>query len=53
MGFVFDVQSNTVLAQGGSYENMKEKVRCGSVLAQNTDVGVYMGYVKSANALAF
>ncbi|XP_078542587.1 spermatogenesis-associated serine-rich protein 2 [Lissotriton helveticus] len=25
-GFVFDVQSNTVLAQGGSYENMKEKI---------------------------
>lgn len=26
IGFVFDVQSNTVMAQGGSYENMKEKV---------------------------
>lgn len=25
-GFVFDVQSNTVLAQGGAFENMKEKV---------------------------
>ncbi|XP_075708284.1 spermatogenesis-associated serine-rich protein 2 isoform X2 [Rhinoderma darwinii] len=26
IGFVFDVQSNTVMAQGGSYENMKEKI---------------------------
>nr|XP_033793959.1 spermatogenesis-associated serine-rich protein 2 isoform X2 [Geotrypetes seraphini] len=25
-GFVFDVQSNTVMAQGGSSENMKEKI---------------------------
>uniref|UniRef100_A0A8C9GLC8 Uncharacterized protein n=1 Tax=Piliocolobus tephrosceles TaxID=591936 RepID=A0A8C9GLC8_9PRIM len=26
-GFIFDLQSNTVLAQGGAFENMKEKVR--------------------------
>ncbi|NXF41731.1 SPAS2 protein, partial [Nyctibius bracteatus] len=25
-GFIFDVQSNTVMAQGGTFENMKEKV---------------------------
>ena len=25
-GFIFDLQSNTVLAQGGAFENMKEKV---------------------------
>ncbi|NWW81197.1 SPAS2 protein, partial [Climacteris rufus] len=25
-GFIFDVQSNTVMAQGGSFENMKEKI---------------------------
>ncbi|PNI49302.1 SPATS2 isoform 12 [Pan troglodytes] len=24
-GFIFDLQSNTVLAQGGAFENMKEK----------------------------
>ncbi|XP_032641453.1 spermatogenesis-associated serine-rich protein 2 isoform X2 [Chelonoidis abingdonii] len=25
-GFIFDVQSNTVMAQGGTFENMKEKI---------------------------
>uniref|UniRef100_A0A2K5DD18 Spermatosis associated serine rich 2 n=1 Tax=Aotus nancymaae TaxID=37293 RepID=A0A2K5DD18_AOTNA len=25
-GFIFDLQSNTVLAQGGAFENMKEKI---------------------------
>ncbi|XP_054575081.1 spermatogenesis-associated serine-rich protein 2 isoform X2 [Eptesicus fuscus] len=25
-GFIFDLQSNTVLAQGGTFENMKEKI---------------------------
>ena len=27
-GFIFDLQSNTVLAQGGAFENMKEKIKC-------------------------
>lgn len=25
-GYIFDMQSNTVMAQGGNFENMKEKV---------------------------
>ncbi|NXG61341.1 SPAS2 protein, partial [Hemiprocne comata] len=29
-GFIFDVQSNTVMAQGGTFENMKEKVNVSS-----------------------
>lgn len=29
-GFIFDVQSNTVMAQGGTFENMKEKVNASS-----------------------
>ncbi|XP_068123766.1 spermatogenesis-associated serine-rich protein 2 isoform X2 [Hyperolius riggenbachi] len=35
IGFVFDVQSNTVMAQGGSYENMKEKISAVRAIVPN------------------
>ncbi|NP_001079975.1 spermatogenesis associated, serine rich 2 S homeolog [Xenopus laevis] len=35
IGFVFDVQSNTVMAQGGSYENMKEKINAVRAVVPN------------------
>ncbi|XP_075055717.1 spermatogenesis-associated serine-rich protein 2 isoform X2 [Mixophyes fleayi] len=35
IGFVFDVQSNTVMAQGGSYENMKEKINAVRAIVPN------------------
>uniref|UniRef100_A0A8C5P9S4 Spermatosis associated serine rich 2 n=1 Tax=Leptobrachium leishanense TaxID=445787 RepID=A0A8C5P9S4_9ANUR len=35
IGFVFDVQSNTVMAQGGSYENMKEKIHAVRAIVPN------------------
>ncbi|XP_033927541.1 spermatogenesis-associated serine-rich protein 2 [Melopsittacus undulatus] len=34
-GFVFDVQSNTVLAQGGTFENMKEKISAVRAIVPN------------------
>ncbi|XP_030052664.1 spermatogenesis-associated serine-rich protein 2 isoform X2 [Microcaecilia unicolor] len=34
-GFVFDVQSNTVMAQGGSSENMKEKINAVRAIIPN------------------
>ncbi|XP_053561480.1 spermatogenesis-associated serine-rich protein 2 [Bombina bombina] len=35
IGFVFDIQSNTVMAQGGSYENMKEKINAVRAVVPN------------------
>ncbi|KAK2510476.1 Spats2 [Columba guinea] len=34
-GFVFDVQSNTVMAQGGAFENMKEKISAVRAIVPN------------------
>uniref|UniRef100_A0A8C6QNE3 Spermatogenesis associated, serine-rich 2 n=1 Tax=Nannospalax galili TaxID=1026970 RepID=A0A8C6QNE3_NANGA len=34
-GFIFDLQSNTVLAQGGTFENMKEKVNAVRAIVPN------------------
>ncbi|NXI46145.1 SPAS2 protein, partial [Galbula dea] len=34
-GFIFDVQSNTVLAQGGTFENMKEKISAVRAIVPN------------------
>ncbi|XP_013808343.2 spermatogenesis-associated serine-rich protein 2 isoform X2 [Apteryx mantelli] len=34
-GFVFDVQSNTVMAQGGTFENMKEKISAVRAIVPN------------------
>ncbi|NXG76032.1 SPAS2 protein, partial [Baryphthengus martii] len=34
-GFIFDVQSNTVLAQGGTFENMKEKIHAVRAIVPN------------------
>ncbi|NXH72508.1 SPAS2 protein, partial [Hydrobates tethys] len=34
-GFIFDVQSNTVMAQGGTFENMKEKISAVRAIVPN------------------
>ncbi|XP_054301463.1 spermatogenesis-associated serine-rich protein 2 [Pongo pygmaeus] len=34
-GFIFDLQSNTVLAQGGAFENMKEKINAVRAIVPN------------------
>lgn len=34
-GFIFDLQSNTVLAQGGTFENMKEKINAVRAIVPN------------------
>lgn len=34
-GFIFDLQSNTVLAQGGTFENMKEKISAVRAIVPN------------------
>ncbi|XP_037226641.1 spermatogenesis-associated serine-rich protein 2 isoform X6 [Falco rusticolus] len=34
-GFIFDVQSNTVMAQGGTFENMKEKINAVRAIVPN------------------
>ncbi|XP_012874277.1 PREDICTED: spermatogenesis-associated serine-rich protein 2 isoform X2 [Dipodomys ordii] len=34
-GFIFDLQSNTVLAQGGVFENMKEKINAVRAIVPN------------------
>lgn len=34
-GFIFDLQSNTVLAQGGTFENMKEKINAVRTIVPN------------------
>ncbi|XP_054859292.1 spermatogenesis-associated serine-rich protein 2 isoform X2 [Eublepharis macularius] len=34
-GFIFDVQSNTVMAQGGTFENMKEKITAVRAIVPN------------------
>ncbi|XP_044305552.1 spermatogenesis-associated serine-rich protein 2 isoform X3 [Varanus komodoensis] len=34
-GFIFDVQSNTVMAQGGIFENMKEKISAVRAIVPN------------------
>ncbi|XP_051016283.1 LOW QUALITY PROTEIN: spermatogenesis-associated serine-rich protein 2 [Acomys russatus] len=34
-GFIFDLQSNTVLAQGGTFENMKEKINAVRAVVPN------------------
>lgn len=34
-GFIFDLQSNTVLAQGGAFENMKEKINAVRAVVPN------------------
>uniref|UniRef100_A0A8D0B807 Spermatosis associated serine rich 2 n=1 Tax=Salvator merianae TaxID=96440 RepID=A0A8D0B807_SALMN len=34
-GFIFDVQSNIVMAQGGSFENMKEKISAVRAIVPN------------------
>ena len=34
-GFIFDLQSNTVLAQGGAFENMKGKINAVRAIVPN------------------
>ena len=34
-GFIFDLQSNTVLAQGGAFENMQEKINAVRAIVPN------------------